>query len=91
MTAELVPLLVYRYIGALKNSSGPCEHNMNTLCRYFRFPPAVTTGFPIGEGLYLKNKIITEEKRTKLPIIDIIGEGGWGIKKNTFPLNRIFL
>ena len=21
------------------------QHNMNTLCRYFRFPPAVTIGF----------------------------------------------
>ena len=31
------------------------QHNMNTLCRYFRFPPAVTIGFTyywqiIGEG-----------------------------------------
>jgi hypothetical protein len=46
------------------------QHNMNTLCRYVRFPQSSHDDrFHLGEGLYLKNKI-TPEKRTKLLIID---------------------
>jgi len=46
--------------------------------------------FRLREGIYLKNKITTAEKRTKLLIIEIIGEGGLGILKTLFPLIEFF-
>jgi hypothetical protein len=47
----------------------------------FSFSSSRDDRFRIREGLYLKNKITTAEKRTKLLIID---EGGWGILKAFF-------
>ena len=45
------------------------QHNMNTLC-VSTLSSSRDDMFHLGEGLYLKYKITTAEKRTKLLIID---------------------